>query len=185
MAIKFACPYCDKISSVPDSFGGKKGKCPNCQKVIEVPDPNADDGGGGGGSGGDSAPADDTGGGGGGGGGDTKDCKYCGESIKRVAKKCKYCGEFLDKRLSRGRGSRGPRPVTNMGMAIAVTLLCCWPVGIVAIIYAAQVNSKYNSGDLAGSRASSEKAKSTAYWAMGLGLVAIFFQIVLIAAGGR
>ena len=40
MAIRFACPYCDKISSVPDTFAGKKGKCPNCQKVIEVPDPN-------------------------------------------------------------------------------------------------------------------------------------------------
>ncbi len=27
---------------------------------------------------------------------DTKECHFCGETIKAIAKKCKHCGEFLD-----------------------------------------------------------------------------------------
>ena len=26
----------------------------------------------------------------------TKECPYCGETIKATAKKCRYCGEWLD-----------------------------------------------------------------------------------------
>jgi hypothetical protein len=181
MAIKFACPYCDKVSSVPDSFAGKKGKCPACQKVIEVPDPNA----------GDEAEDEDeapdergSSGSSGSSGADTRDCPYCGEEIKKVAKKCKFCGEFLDKRLKKNRGRRGPKPDTHLGLAIASTLLCCWPVGIVAIINAAQVSSKYNAGDIAGARNASENAKKYATISFVLGLIVGVLQIAAIAAGG-
>jgi hypothetical protein len=45
--------------------------------------------------------------------------------------------------------------------AILVTLCCCWPLplGIVAIVYAAQVNSKLNAGDIAGALAASRNAR--------------------------
>ena len=147
MSIQFACPYCDKVSSVPDSFAGKKGKCPNCKKVIEVPDPNADDGGDGGGGGYDSDVSD-----GGGSSGPMMECRYCGESIKKVAKKCKYCGEFLDKRLKPGgAGGRGgaaarakARKAEEMPSA-AEYILCvlCSGIGcIVAIVYLVQGYTK-------------------------------------------
>ena len=41
--------------------------------------------------------------------------------------------------------------------AILVTLFCCLPFGVVAIIQAAQVNSKLQAGDVAGARISSER----------------------------
>ncbi|MCO5171353.1 MAG: RDD family protein [Planctomycetes bacterium] len=37
--IEFACPYCEKVTTVPAVYGGRQGKCPGCQKVIEVPLP--------------------------------------------------------------------------------------------------------------------------------------------------
>ncbi len=43
--------------------------------------------------------------------------------------------------------------------AILVTIFCCLPTGIVAIIYAAQVNAKFHGGDVKGARSSSESAK--------------------------
>ena len=45
--------------------------------------------------------------------------------------------------------------------AILSTLFCCLPLGIASIVFAAQVNSKYAAGDIAGAQDSSEKAASS------------------------
>lgn len=52
-----------------------------------------------------------------------------------------------------------PPPNTYLAQAIASTLLCCLPAGIVGIVYASQVTSKWQMGDFAGARDSSDKAK--------------------------
>jgi hypothetical protein len=70
--------------------------------------------------------------------------------------------------------------------AILTTLFCCLPFGIVSIVYAARVDSKYNAGDLAGSREASDSARK---WAIvsavsSLVLIALWFGIVLLAAAG-
>lgn len=39
---------------------------------------------------------------------------------------------------------------TYLTEAILVTLFCCWPLGIVAIVYAAQAKGKLDAGDYAG-----------------------------------
>jgi hypothetical protein len=57
--------------------------------------------------------------------------------------------------------------------SILVTLCCCLPLGVVAIVFAAQVNTKIAQGDLAGARDSSQKAKMFCWIALGLGLVAM------------
>ena len=56
--------------------------------------------------------------------------------------------------------------------SILVTLCCCIPLGIPAIVYAAQVNSKLAAGDVAGAQDSSSKAKMWCWIAFGLGIVA-------------
>lgn len=77
-----------------------------------------------------------------------------------------------------------PGSVPNyLVQSILVTIFCCWPLGIPAIVFAAQVNSKLNQGDYAGAVAASQKAKMFSWISFGLGLVVIaFYAIVTIAA---
>jgi hypothetical protein len=42
--------------------------------------------------------------------------------------------------------------------AILVTIFCCLPFGIVGIVFASQVNSKYSSGDYSGALQASREA---------------------------
>ncbi|MGH8018571.1 MAG: CD225/dispanin family protein [Opitutaceae bacterium] len=66
-----------------------------------------------------------------------------------------------------------PKPENYLVWAILSTVLCCLPLGIVSIIFAAQVDSKYQAGDHAGALESSRKAKTFAWWAFGVGLLFI------------
>lgn len=63
--------------------------------------------------------------------------------------------------------------------AILTTLCCCLPFGIVAIVFAAQVNPKAIAGDIDGATAVSKKAKMWCWIAFGVGLP---IQILVIAA---
>jgi hypothetical protein len=53
----------------------------------------------------------------------------------------------------------GPPPNNYLPWAIASTLLCCLPAGVVAIVFAAQVNGKWMSGDFQGAMRFSKNAK--------------------------
>lgn len=66
---------------------------------------------------------------------------------------------------------------THLTPAILTTLCCCLPVGIVAIVYAAQVNSKLSGGDFEGAQAASKKAKTWCWIALALGLVVVAVQL--------
>jgi hypothetical protein len=78
----------------------------------------------------------------------------------------------------------GVAPVSNyLVPAILVTVLCCLPTGIAAIVYAAQVNTKLATGDLAGAQESSRKAKMWCWISAGSGLaVMIIYAIIAILA---
>ncbi len=81
-----------------------------------------------------------------------------------------------------GGAPAGPPPSNNLVMAI-LGLLCCWPLGIPAVVFAAQVNGKWNAGDQAGAIEAAAKAKKFATIALVLGVIATIFYIVLIMTG--
>ncbi|GAA5484333.1 CD225/dispanin family protein [Haloferula sargassicola] len=68
---------------------------------------------------------------------------------------------------------------TYLWQSIVVTLLCCLPFGIVAIVFASRVSSLKYRGDAAGAREASDKAK---FWVnvsviSGIVINVIFFVI--------
>jgi predicted secreted protein len=80
-------------------------------------------------------------------------------------------------------GPTGAPPPNHLVWAILSTLFCCLPLGIAAIVFASQVNSKYNVGDYAGAQESSRKARNFALWGTVIGVVIAVLWIVLLAAG--
>lgn len=78
----------------------------------------------------------------------------------------------------------GTTTVSNYLVPAIVSIFCCWPLGIVAIIFAAQVNGKVAAGDIAGAMDSSKKAKMFSFIAIGLGLAGILIYIIFIVFVG-
>jgi hypothetical protein len=74
-------------------------------------------------------------------------------------------------------------PPNYLVWAILTTILCCLPFGIVSIIYAAQVNSKWTEGDYDGAKLSSKHAKIWALVAFVVGISGIIISIILAAVG--
>lgn len=78
---------------------------------------------------------------------------------------------------------QGSPPPNHLVWAILSTLFCCLPLGVASIVFAAQVNSKWNAGDAAGAQESSAKARKFALWSTIVGVVLLVLYIVLIAVG--
>lgn len=69
-------------------------------------------------------------------------------------------------------------PQNYLALSIVTTLFCCQIFGIIALIYAAQVNSKFIAGDYAGAQSASNNAKIWSFISIGIGLL----TIILLAA---
>jgi len=52
-----------------------------------------------------------------------------------------------------------PQPPTYMIGAILITICCCLPLGIVALIFSSSINSKYLRGDVEGARRASKRTE--------------------------
>ena len=75
-----------------------------------------------------------------------------------------------------------PRPKNWLVESILATIFCCMPFGIVGIIFAAQVNDKYDSGDYEGALRSSKEAarwtKISFFIQLGLAVLWIICAII-------
>jgi hypothetical protein len=84
-------------------------------------------------------------------------------------------------------GYAGPPPsVPNyLWQSIVVTLCCCWPAGIPAIVFAARVNSLLAAGDISGAEEASNKARMWTLISLGAGIFAYIVIICLTFASGN
>ncbi|GIG54470.1 CD225/dispanin family protein [Demequina activiva] len=80
-------------------------------------------------------------------------------------------------------GSAGQPPNNNLVLAIITTVLCCLPLGIWAIVKAAEVNGKWERGDHAGAQESADTAKKVSLWGIGIGAVVGIAYLALLFGG--
>ena len=66
-----------------------------------------------------------------------------------------------------------PRVPNHLVWAILSTIFCCLPLGVVAIVYAAQVNGMLDAGNYRGARRASRNARIWAIAAMALAAISI------------
>jgi hypothetical protein len=78
------------------------------------------------------------------------------------------------------------RPKNWLVESILVTIFCCLPFGIVGIINAANVNSRYDAGDVDGAmRASKEAGKWTKIgFFIGIAIGVIYTLLMLLGVAG-
>jgi len=117
-------------------------------------------------------------------------CRNCGTQNSDDAPTCISCGETLTNpyqgTIQSGAVASGDKPKNYLVQSILVTLCCCLPIGIVSIVYAAQVDSKWNAGDRQGAIHASQNANKWSLIAFGLGIVInlIVFGLQLLAGIG-
>lgn len=108
-------------------------------------------------------------------------CTKCGRLNDDNAYRCVECGAVL----------QGARPVAApvrapdyLVQAILVTVLCAWPLGIPAIVYAVRANSRAAAGDYAGAFEAARKAKTFCWWSFGVaaGIWGLALVAILVAA---
>lgn len=73
-------------------------------------------------------------------------CTNCGAEIDYKAVVCPKCGVPVQ-----GANANTPTVPNNPAGAI-LSLFCCLPLGIPAVVFACQVNSKLKAGDIEGAK---------------------------------
>ena len=114
-------------------------------------------------------------------------CMTCGALLEPQARFCMACGAAVDftnlPPIDPALASGPPQVPNYLVQAILVTIFCCLPLGIVAIVFSAQVNGKLASGDYTGAVSSSNTAKTLCWISFGVGLVVLLIYIASCAIG--
>ena len=140
-----------------------------------------------------------------------KYCADCGKEQENAARFCPDCGAVMpenttdttETETTANAAPVGSGPATadatatppyipikienNLIKAIIATVCCCLPFGIVAIVYAAKVDSFLKSNDHAAAVEASKKASMWGNLAIGLGilqtvLISLFYMAILSGA---
>ncbi|MGB9690508.1 CD225/dispanin family protein [Thermogutta sp.] len=120
-------------------------------------------------------------------------CPKCGALNADHAVLCGQCGQALQNYAARQQVPPYPPPygqvyqpsmypkVPNyLPWAIVVTLFCCLPFGIVAIVYSVQANSLAKSGNYTEALKNAEKASFWMWLSFAIGLVATLAYLFLV-----
>lgn len=99
-------------------------------------------------------------------------CKNCGARLPEGAVACPKCGQ-------RTMPENMPAIENHLVEAILVTLFCCMPLGIVSIVYAAQVSSLVGCGNIIGAKDASQKAHKWAMISLVVGLVGDTIYLII------
>jgi len=180
MAIEFRCTQCNKLLRASDEAAGKQAKCPECGAVMPVPGPQAQWPG-------EDAPADP---------GPARPGPESGRPF--AAGPSDWGAQGGPQNPYEAPRQYGPSgyPTVNTGyryhrrvpnylaQAILCTLFCCLPFGIVAIVFAAQVDGKVAAGDYAGAASCSASAQTWCWVSFWLGLIPIVLWLLLVCASG-
>ncbi len=107
-------------------------------------------------------------------------CRKCGVINADTDLYCAQCGATLEPAK---QAFKPTKSIPNhLALAILVTISCCVPFGILAIIYAAQVNPRIMEGDYAAAMDASKKAAIWCWIGFGVGLAVLlpFFVFVVL-----
>ena len=114
-------------------------------------------------------------------------CRNCGAPNDDNAWKCVQCGTVLQQAPAAAVTAPTVMIPNYLTQSIICTLLCCLPLGIVGIIYAAQVNTKVAQGDIEGARNASKNAKMWCWISFGVGLASgvLYLLSVILSISQR
>lgn len=116
-------------------------------------------------------------------------CTNCGTWNGDEARNCSQCGQPMPLAAGAAPRIQGPAAAGTLVIsnhlveAILVTLCCCLPFGIPAIVYGAQVSGKVAAGDIPGALDSSRKAKMWSWIGFAAGLAWLLIYGLVMAVG--
>lgn len=101
-------------------------------------------------------------------------CKHCGRPVSPEAKACPHCGQPDPSGV-------GKRHIPNyLPQAVLVTILCCWPLGIPAIVNSKRAFKLAAAGDYEGGLRAAQRARKWCWWSFGIGVG--LYTLVLLGA---
>jgi hypothetical protein len=112
-------------------------------------------------------------------------CSQCGAQNDDNAFRCTSCQQVLRRPPQAGAAGAGGPAKTYLAQSIIVTLLCCMPAGIPAIVYSSMAMSKNSEGDYEGAARCAKKASTWGWVSFGVGLtVSVLYGIVAALGNG-